>query len=161
MTQERCPECGAPVSGGFDGCQEAWEQVGALAYSHPECSAARDLALDTYCMQHPARYCRSAKSYAAHLTRLCCGLVYDGSPGVYAAIQQWLDGVVAIRKPDVPNNRGSMTIVDICAAGNPVEYVGLVRAWAENVWEAYADQHDLAYWWIMLAQKQANPRQRK
>jgi len=161
MSQDRCPECGAPISGGLAGCQDAWDKVGALAYINPAYGVVKDLAFDTYCMQHPGRYCRSAKSYAAHLTRLCCGLEYDGSALVYAAIQQWLDGFVDLKKPDVPENRGSMTVADVREAGDLAEHIRLVKAWAENVWEAYADQHDLAHWWIKLAQNKANPRRRK
>ncbi|GAC1654933.1 MAG: hypothetical protein NVS4B8_30120 [Herpetosiphon sp.] len=41
-------------------------------------AAVRNCAFDAYCMQHIEPYCHSAKSYAAHLTRLCCGIEYGG-----------------------------------------------------------------------------------
>lgn len=50
-------------------------------------------------MQHPDTYCRSAKSCAAHLTRLRRGLEHGADPKVYRAIQRWLNGAVALEKP--------------------------------------------------------------
>jgi hypothetical protein len=78
-------------------------------------AVTRDLAFDAYCMQHLEQYRRSAKSYAAHLTRLCCGLEYDGDPQVYEAIQKWLNGTVDIKKPEAPGPRGAMTVADLRA----------------------------------------------
>jgi hypothetical protein len=112
----------------------------------PRAGAQRDLAFDAYCMQHPATYCRSAKSYAAHLMRLACGVEHDGARTVYDAIRRWLDGHVQLEKPPVPEHRGEITIADIAAADNDV-----IRAWAENVWAAYAEQHALARGWIAAA----------
>jgi len=148
---DRCPQCGAPIRGGREACQAAWDEISVLAYSHPGYAATRDLAFDTYCMQHPEKYCVSAKSYAAHLTRLCCGLEYRGDPSVYSAIRQWLDGTVAIQKPEVLKQRGHLTVADIRAAHTLEEHTQLVKAWAANVWEAYMEQHALARHWIALA----------
>jgi hypothetical protein len=52
----------------------------ARAYTDPAYATLRDLAFDAYYMQHVERYGRSAKSYAAHLARLCCGLEHHGDP---------------------------------------------------------------------------------
>jgi glutaminase len=103
-------------------------------------------------MQHPERYCRSAKSYAAHLTRLCCGLEHNGDHEVYEAIQKSLNGAVAFEKPEAPINRGQMTVTDLLAASKVEEHTRLVKEWAESVWEAYASQHDIARKWIKAAQ---------
>lgn len=94
---------------------------------------------------------RSAKSYAAHLTRLCCGLEWGGDPEVYAAIQRWLNGPVALEKPAAPDQRGRMTIVDLQEAHTVEEYRQRVRHWAQTVWDAYADQHELARLWMRAA----------
>jgi hypothetical protein len=117
-----------------------------LAYA-----SVRDLSLDAYCMQHLESYCCSAKSYAAHLTRLCCGVEYDGNPRVYEAIQHWLNGAAKIERPQVLGQLGSMTVVDVRNAPDAEEHIRLVRAWAANVWAAYRSQHDLAHAWITAA----------
>jgi hypothetical protein len=125
--------------------------MNAEAYSDLRYAGIRDLAFDAYCMQHPETYCRSAKSYAAHLTRLCCGLEHSGNPAVYAAIQRWLDGAVSIEKPELLLHRGQITIADVRAARSVEEHKKLVRAWAESVWEAYAAQQEIARSWIKAA----------
>jgi hypothetical protein len=148
---ERCPACGAAVAGGRDGCQAIFDELTARAYADPAYASVRDLAFDTYCMQHLETYCHSAKSYAAHLTRFCCGLEYARNPRVYEAIQQWLNGAVKISKPPVLSDLGSMTVMDVRSAPTAEEHSRLVRAWAANVWDAYRTQHDLARTWIEAA----------
>jgi len=161
MDEDRCPDCGAPGVGGRGGCQALFDALGLRAYSDLRYASVQSLTLDAYCMQHLERYCRSAKSYAAHLTRLCCGLEYGGDPVVYRAIQQWLNGPVDLEKPPILSQLGRMTLADVQAAGSGDEYVRLVRAWAGVVWDAYAVQHDLARGWIqaaLAAQGRAEPR---
>ena len=102
-------------------------------------------------MQHPERYCRSAKAYAAHLTRLCCGLEHDGNPKIYAAIQKWLNGKAAIENPETPSYLGHMTVTNLSAARNVDEHTRLAHDWAKSVWEAYAVQHGIARTWIKAA----------
>jgi Family of unknown function (DUF5946) len=150
-SDDRCPDCGAIVRGGRAGCQALFDELNAQALTDSRYAAVRDLAFDAYCMQHPDRYCRSAKSYAAHLTRLCCGIEYNGDPAIYAAIQKWLNGKRELTKPDVLSNRGRITVVDVRAARDAEEHKRLVREWAESVWRAYSTQHDLARAWIRAA----------
>ena len=150
-SQDECPECGASILGGRAGCQALWDKISARAYGDSDYAATRDLAFDTYCMQHLERYCRSAKSYAAHLTRLCCGLEYGGDPKIYAALQKWLNGTVAVEKPAAPSHRGRMSIADLRAADHAEEHTRLVHDWAQSVWAAYKVQHDIARTWIRAA----------
>ena len=148
---DRCPDCGAQLAGGRAGCQALWDRFSAQAYADLRLAAIHDLAFDAYSMQHPDTYCRSAKSYAAHLTRLCCGLEYAGSPSVYAAIRNRLDGQAQLAKPEVLKDFGRFTLADLQAASTPDEQAALVRIWAEAVWAAYASQHELARQWIREA----------
>ena len=67
-----CPACGAVVAGGRAGCQAVFDELTARAYADLAYASTRNLAFDAYCLQHLETYCHSAKSYAAHLTRLCC-----------------------------------------------------------------------------------------
>ncbi len=148
---DSCPECGARLTGGQEACQNIFFDMTALALSNPQYGRIRELALDTYCMQHIEPFCHSAKSYAAHLTRLCCGLERSGSPSLYAAIQHWLNGNPMLIRPEVLSKRGEMTILDTWAAENALEHERLVRSWAGNVWEAYHSQQDLARRWLEAA----------
>ncbi|MEA2599168.1 MAG: hypothetical protein QOF89_160 [Acidobacteriota bacterium] len=149
MSEDRCPDCGAAVPGGRAGCQALMDEIQARAYGDLEVAANRDLAFDAYCMQHPERYCHSAKSYAAHLTRLCCGVEHGGNPRVYEAIQRWLNGSPPLEKPEIPRHLGQRTVKDLESAAG--EHARLVRDWAGSVWEAYAAQHELARGWIQAA----------
>ncbi|MHB8413196.1 MAG: DUF5946 family protein [Candidatus Acidiferrales bacterium] len=158
---DRCPECGAVVEGGRDGCQALFNEFGARIATDARYASAHDLLVDAYCMQHPEPYCHSAKSYAAHLTRLCCGIEHGGKRQVYAAIHRWLNGAVNLERPATLGQRGEMTIGDLRAAETPEEHNRLVRAWAENVWQAYASQHGTARRWIKaaLGAKEFRPKQ--
>lgn len=146
-----CPDCGAPVLGGQEGCQALWDAIAAPALTDLQYASMRDLAFDAYCMQHLERYCRSAKSYAAHLTRLCCGLEYAGNPQVYAAIQKWLNGASTVSRPQDLPFLGKITVADVAAAQTGDAFKKLVHKWAESVWEAYSPQQALARSWIRLA----------
>ncbi len=148
---DRCPDCGASVRGGRAGCQVLFDELNAQALTDQRYALVRDLAFDAYCMQHLDCYCRSSKSYVAHLTRLCCGVEYNGDAAVYAAIQKWLNGNRELTKPDILRDLGRMTVVDIRAARNVEEHKRRVREWAESVWQAYSAQQDIARAWIKAA----------
>ncbi|MBA3823156.1 MAG: hypothetical protein H0X24_04515 [Ktedonobacterales bacterium] len=146
-----CPECGAAISGGREGCQAQMDALNARARSDVRYASTARLAFDTYCMQHPATYCVSAKSYAAHLMGLCCGVDFAGNPVIYTALQRWLNGSKALTKPPVPPERGSMTVRDVAAATTPQTYAQAVQHWAATVWADYQSQHALAHDWIAAA----------
>ena len=133
------------------GCQALYDALAVPGAGALGLSARRDLAFDAYCMQHPDTYCRSAKSYATHLTRLCGGLEYGGDPQVYRAIQRWLNGAVPLQKPAVLNARGQMTVADLQATGSPEGMARRAQAWAMHVWEVYSSQHGLAREWMQKA----------
>ncbi len=139
----QCPSCRGAIPGGLEGCRALWHE---LFYS----GVVGGPAFDAYCMQHLDEYCASAKSYAAHLTRLCCGVEHDGDPHVYAAIQKWLNGPRQLEKPPILPFWGAMTIADVWEA-SPAARAGVTQAWIASVWAAYASQHDLARAWIQDA----------
>jgi hypothetical protein len=150
MTQDCCPACGGAVTGGRAACQAVFDEQSAAVYADPHRAAVHDLFVDAYCMQHPEEYGRSAKSYAAHLMRLCCGVEMRGDAATYAAIRRWLDGSGSVVRPEPPRMRGTMTIIDIAEAAAD-RYADTVRAWAGDVWAAYAAQHVVARQWIASA----------
>ena len=104
-----CPSCGAPA-GGRDGCQAQFDGLSARAWEGGVRAAMHNMVVDAYALQHPDEYCVSAKSYAAHLTGLCCGVEHPGDQKLYWQIPRWLDGPAAIEKPPVLETRGRKTI---------------------------------------------------
>lgn len=70
-TTERCSGCGLVVRGGTAGCQAIMDDLLARDFSNVAYFRVHRMMVDTYCLQHPERYCVSAKSLAAHLTGLC------------------------------------------------------------------------------------------
>jgi hypothetical protein len=150
-----CPACGARL-GRRVGCQAAFEELSARAWADPTRASLHNLVVDTYAMQHPEEYCRSAKSYAAHLTGLCFAIEGDGGREEYWAIARWLDGRVTLTRPEDVAFRGSMTIADVLGLSEPQEYAAQVRAWASGVWIAYAAHHALAHEWLNAARNQAS-----
>lgn len=129
-------------------CQAASDALGAASWGAGARGAVHPLLVDAYCLQHPDDYCRSATSYAAHSTGLCCGVERGGDPGLYRAIARWLDGPRALHTPAVRPACGAATVADVVAAPDNGLYGAGVRAWAQAVWAACALQHALARAWL-------------
>jgi hypothetical protein len=106
-----------------------------------------NLVVDAYALQHPEEYCVSAKSYAAHLTGLCCGVEHPGDQKLYWQIPRWLDGPATVVKPPVLDTRGRKTIAFVADVRDDT-YQSAVRQWASAVWTAYESQHYLARGWL-------------
>ncbi len=66
----QCGGCGAWIADGTAGCQALFEEIGARAWADLRYARRQRMVVDAYCLQHPERYCVSAKSLAAHLTGL-------------------------------------------------------------------------------------------
>jgi hypothetical protein len=158
LVDSKCTECGAEVPDSYSSCDELFMSVltplGMREMESEDVSALRRLLVDTFAMQHPERSCRSAKSYAAHLTGLCCGVEYNGAKSVYAEIQRWLNGpveAIGITRPTEPDQRGALTIRYIYDAKDDNEISARLKEWARVVWAAYASQHETARRWIKMA----------
>ena len=141
-----CAACGATL-GGRDGCQAQFDKLSARAWETPVRAVMHNMVVDAYAMQHPDDYCVSAKSYAAHLTGLCCGLEHPGDHKLYWQIPRWLDGPSKIVKPPVLDVRGRKTIQTITGVSDGA-YQPAVREWAAAVWAAYESQQYLARGWL-------------
>ncbi len=146
-----CAACGAFIAGGRDACQSLFDHYNGLALSDVALGRAHRILVDAYCMQHLEPYCRSAKSYAAHLAGLCWAMRYGGGPDGYAAIQRWLNTASNLNKPPVLDMLGELTVTHIRGATGPSEHARRVHEWASDVWAAYSSQHELAEQWIVLA----------
>ncbi len=148
---DRCAGCGLAVPGGVDGCRAWFDAVLVREYEWGVPYLVHRLAVDTYALQHPDRYCVSAKSLAAHLTGLCWALEYSGHPAGLQALQRWLNGVPALTKPALPAARGALTIADVDTAPDAAAYLAAVTRWARATWQAYTALHPLARRWVEAA----------
>jgi len=139
-----CAGCGWVAPEGSGGCQEIFDEFLARDFTNALYGRFHRLMVDTYCLQHPDRYCASAKSLAAHLGGLCCAVEHGARPEAYKALQRWLNGRPPIEKPELPSSRGAVTIADVKATPDPIEYAQAVQRWARSTWEAYAILHPQA-----------------
>ena len=158
LVDSKCTECGAQVPDQFTSCDELFMSIltplGLRWAESPDIARLHRLVVDTFGMQHPERSCESAKSYAAHFTGLCCGVEYNGAQSIYAALQRWLNGpaeAIGITRPTEPDYRGTLTIRYVYDAKTEAELVAHVHEWAEEVWDAYSSQHEIARNWIRRA----------
>lgn len=119
-------------------------EVAELAPSY----APTRLTIDVYCLQHPERYCASAKSLAAHLTGLCWALEHGISEGGLRQLQRRLEARRDLVKPPIPSARGKLTVADIAEVAGADEYMAALDRWARSTWEAYADLQESARAWI-------------
>lgn len=147
-----CASCGQTVGGGTEGCQRLFEAIGLREYEDMRFARHHRIVVDVYAMQHPGRYGRSAKSFAAHLTGLCAWIESEGDEqSINAAVQRWLSGPSPIDKPPLPARYGAVTIRELVEADGPVAYGDAIRGWARSTWDAYASLHGVARAWIATA----------
>ncbi|MFA9454429.1 MAG: DUF5946 family protein [Candidatus Aminicenantaceae bacterium] len=137
--------CGAPSQGE---CHAYFEAILAKEFSDLRYAKAHRLTVDTYSLQHPAVYMVSAKSFAAHLTGMCCAIEHGNDPGLLRKLQRWLNGKKQLEKPEMLHGLGTLTIFHLEKAQTGPEHIRLVWEWATDVWKAYAGYHDRARDWI-------------
>ena len=129
-----------------------FEDLVARDFSDVAYFSVHRLLVDTYALQHPARYCASPKSLAAHLMGLCWSVERGGNRAVGGEpLRAWLDGAARVRKPEIPSFRGRITIADVRSAPDVASHVRSVELWARSTWEAYATLHETARDWIQRA----------
>ena len=140
-----CEDCGAVVAGGRDGCLKLFEEVIAREFSDYRYGRTHRLTVDAYSLQHPDKYMRSGKSFAAHLTGMCAALEHEDASPLNQAIQKWLSTNPQIDKPaHLPERRGDLTITYIYSAPDADGHVTRVGEWARDIWAAWAEHHALA-----------------
>jgi hypothetical protein len=146
---DACEGCGLVVAGGTAGCQTMFDEFRAREMSELAASyESTRLTVDIYCLQHPERYCVSAKSLAAHLTGAGWALERGGAEWGLRRLQRWLDSGPKLDKPALPPARGALTIADVASAADAGAYIASLDAWASSTWAAYSELHDIARRWI-------------
>jgi hypothetical protein len=144
-SSEACEDCGAVAAGGKAGCLKIFEEILAREFSDYRYGKIHRLTVDAYSLQHPDKYMRSVKSYAAHVTGICIALEHEDAQARNQAVQKWLSTNPKLEKPArLPDRRGDLTISYIHSAADADEHIKRVREWAQDVWGAWADHHDLA-----------------
>ncbi|MDQ3880293.1 MAG: DUF5946 family protein [Chloroflexota bacterium] len=146
-----CEACGLASGSGRAGCEATFNEVVAREFADFRYGRLHRTTVDAYALQHPDRYCASGKSFAAHLTGLCCAVEYGNQPSVHARVRRWLDGPRAIQTPPLPGWRGSVTIGSVAAMTEPTDHLRAVEAWARDVWDACGPIQPLAREWIRAA----------
>lgn len=150
MTQ-KCSGCGWVTAEGKAGCRARFDQLCARDYSQPTSYRYHRMLVDAYCLQHWEEYGPTGKRFAAHLAGLCCAFEHDSHPSVLRALQGWVTRASTLPLPELPANRGAVTIGDIPAEAEDLAYVRAVEGWARAVWEAHASLHPLARQWVQEA----------
>lgn len=142
-----CPECGAP--GDRSACQRLFDEVLAREFGDFRYGRAHRLTVDTYSLQHPDEYMRSAKSFAAHLTGMHAAMS-NTAREVNPIVQRWLSGPRVLERPaaPAPRQRGALTVAHVHAATGADDHVRRVREWAGTVWEAWRAHHQPAAQWV-------------
>jgi hypothetical protein len=155
VKSEACASCGLVVAGGTEGCQRLFEAIRLREHEDIRIARYHRIIVDVYAMQHPDRYGRSAKSFAAHLTGLCAWMDNEASAqSVNAAVQRWLSGPAPIEKPTLPPSYGAVTIRELVDADDPGKYGEALRRWARSTWAAYRSLHATARAWIATSHAQ-------
>src|SRR5262245_16463642 len=146
---------GAAVSEGKTGCQRLFDEILAREFGDYRYGKLHRLTVDTYSLQHPGRYMRTGKSFAAHLTGMYAALEGDGTntQAINAAVQQWLNGSKVIERPEEPRSqeRGILTVAHLHGAADADDHIKRVMEWARSTWEAWSDHHETAREWIEQA----------
>ena len=149
---EICSGCGLVVAGGTAGCQMMMDEMLARHFSNATYFGVHRLFVDTYCLQHPDRYCASFKSLAAHLSHLCWSLEHGGSRAIPSeALRLWVEKHPGLPKPDLPVFRGTLTIAHVARAPDAAAHSLAVNEWARATWEAYSALHSTARRWVEMA----------
>jgi len=147
-----CEGCGLHVADGTAGCKAMFDEFRAREMSElaPSYASTR-LTVDVYCLQHPDRYCVSAKSLAAHLTGVGWAVERGGGEWGLRRLQRWLDSGPKLEKPALPAGHGALTIADVASAAHTAAYIAALDRWARSTWAAYSELHDIAGRWIDAA----------
>ena len=124
-------------------CWAAYGEVLAAEYSDPLIfGGCHELSVDAYIAQHPGGG-HPTRSVVVHLAGLHLALVRDVAPAeipgerARLAKRDW-----AGPDPVIPASWGPMTVRDLVAVAGSSEHIAGVRAFATEVWAAWAHEHE-------------------
>jgi hypothetical protein len=132
-------------------CAQMWDGLIARDFEQPaRYWQFHRLAVDAYSLQHEP-YIRSANSLAAHLCGACIAFEHGSDSALLARLQKWLSTNPSVTRPELPKDRGALTIAYVYGVDDPFDYGRLVNEWAMSAWEGYVDMQPLAREWIALS----------
>ncbi len=160
---ERCPGCGLvlPASDGpthryLGASASCWALFGELLareFGDPAHFRVHQLTVDTYAAQHPGEPDRrTIQSVGLHLMTLCLFLERGADVGEGPALHKRIMAHLPyLRWLEPPQFSGRMTVQDVLKARDLGRHEDLVRAWARDVWDAWAGHHATVREWIAEA----------
>ncbi len=147
-----CTGCGAPLPPSdapghryVNASPACWERYGlvlAAEYSDPVLfGTCHELSVDAYIAQHPGG-AHPTRSVVVHLAGLHLALDREVAPARIPAerarlVQRVWDGP----DPHPPVAWGPLTVLDLVAAAGTDRHAAVVRAYATEVWHAWAHEH--------------------
>ena len=137
------------------GCWAVFGEILAKEYSSPAYFEVHRLTVDAYAVQHPgAKDRQSIQSVGLHLVRLCQFLEHELTAqhanqsmleaGIYKHNFTWLEP---------PKSLGTITAVDVVKASTVEDHKAMVKAWAQNAWEAWSIHHPTIRSWLPSQQR--------
>lgn len=160
-TIDTCPGCGLELEPGdgpthpymlsSPGCWALYGELLAREYENPEYfGPSHALTVHCYAVQHPGRDERRARqSVALHLAAICL-VVERGVPAPdTVALMKRIAPDERERLPHLapPEPNGTLTVRDALQARSAEEHHETIRAWAADLWEAWAPHHEAARRW--------------
>jgi hypothetical protein len=132
------------------GCWAAYGELLAREYQDQRYFRLHRLSVDAYAVQHPGVDCKQARnSVGIHLSRLAL-LLERGWP-----MERANDAMVTITAKKQfypwltpPVTRGAITVKHVLNASGPQEHEAAVTAWAQSVWQAWAEHHAIVREWL-------------
>lgn len=159
MTESACPGCGlllpefdGPVHDYIGSSAACWKLYGELLadeYGRFGMPPEHKFTVDAYAVQHPGvEGRRSTQSVAAHLIRICL-MLERGRDQHFATrlMSRATGGAFQFPWFAMATPLGNLTVRDMLGSADSEEHVRRVRAWAEDLWAAYADHHELVRKW--------------
>ena len=136
-------------SAGYDGyfhtspeCWQVFTEVLASEYSNAVLfGRIHQLTVDTYAVQHAGGR-HPDKSVGIHFAGLYLMLAQGASPTDVPRLHQRLaERVDQWPHFEPPSRKVALTILDIALSATAEDHVRLVRDWAHEVWDAWAQHH--------------------
>lgn len=149
LDKGKCQFCGADFKKGIFDCIDSYNNgLNVLDLNNSEYHICRFLSVDAHALQHPEIHGRWSNHF--HLTRL--NLILDKKQiWDYKKSPMLSDHLNAckLNRPNefltipLPLERGSITAKDLTKVTTKDECVELIKKWANEVYQAWAENHSL------------------
>lgn len=137
------------------GCWSVYGEILAKEYSDPSYFKVHRLTVDAYAVQHPGSTDRqSIQSVGVHLIRLCLFLEHGlTAENANDAMLEAGKNKLKFTWLEPPESLGTITAADVATVNTVNEHKAIVRAWAQNAWNAWSIHHDTIRLWLSAQQR--------